>query len=76
MIHTEVGGVGEIVQDGYDAILVQPGDVEGITQAVLSVLNDEEKARMLRENGRKSVCTKYSFTNRLKSLEAIYESLV
>ncbi len=75
VIHTEVGGVGEIVQDGYDAILVQPGDIEGITQAVLSVLDNEEKARMLRENGRKSACIKYSFANRLKTIEAIYEEV-
>ena len=75
VIHTEVGGVGEIVEDGHDAILVQPGDIDGITKAVLSVLNDEEKAKMLRENGRKSVCTKYSFMNRLKTLEGIYEEL-
>ena len=52
------------------------GDVEGISEAILSILNDQEKARILRENGRKTVCTKFSFTNRLKILEGIYEEVV
>lgn len=76
VIYTEVGGVGEIIQDGYDGLLFQVGDVAGITAATLRALNDEDFARQLRENGRRSACEKFSFTKRLQTVEGIYENLV
>jgi glycosyltransferase involved in cell wall biosynthesis len=76
IVHTDVGGVHEMIEDGYDGILCKVGDVNGIAQAILSILNDEEKATMLRERGRQTVCTKFSFANRLKAIEAIYEDLL
>ncbi len=76
VVYTDVGGVHELIDDGYNGILCQVKDVEGIAHAILTVLNDEEKARMLRENGRKTACTKFSFANRLKTIEAIYEEVV
>lgn len=76
IVHTDVGGVHEMIQDGYDGILCQVGDIDEISQAILSILNNEEKARSLREQGRQTVCTKFSFANRLKTVEAIYEEVV
>ena len=75
IIYTEVGGVGEIIQNGHDGLLFQVGDVAGITAATLKVLNDEDFARTLRENGRRSACEKFSFTKRLHTVESIYEAL-
>ncbi|PID58039.1 hypothetical protein CSB45_04945 [candidate division KSB3 bacterium] len=76
VIYTKVGGVGEIIQDGHDGLLFQVGDVDGISKAALNVLNDEALAEKLRKNGRQSVCEKFSFTQRLKAVEAVYESLM
>lgn len=75
IIYTEVGGVGEIIQNGHDGLLFQVGDVAGITAATLNVLNDEEFAKRLRDNGRRSACEKFSFTKRLHTVEGIYEAL-
>lgn len=76
VVHTDVGGVHEIIQNGYDGILCQVKDVEGISNALLSVLNDEDKARTLREHGRQTVCTKFSFAEKLKIVEGIYEDVM
>lgn len=76
VVYTRVGGVGEIIQDGYDGLLYDIGDAEGITQGILSILTDNEKASMLRENARRSVCEKFSFAKRLKAIETIYEELI
>ena len=43
--------------DGHDGILCQVGDVDEISQAILSILNDEDKARSFREHGRQTVST-------------------
>ncbi len=73
VVYTEVGGVGELIQDGHDGLLFQVGDADGIAQAILSLLNDEDKARQFRERGRQTVCAKFSFTSRLQAVEAVYE---
>ena len=75
VVHTAVGGVPEIIEDGVDGILCRVGDVEGISQAVLSVLDDEEKARGLRERGRRSACSRFSFTARMHAIETLYEQV-
>ncbi|GAK59420.1 group 1 glycosyl transferase [Candidatus Vecturithrix granuli] len=76
VVYTDVGGVHEMIENGYNGILCQVGDVDGISQAILSILCDPEKANMLKENGRKTICQKFSFTNRLKTVEAIYEEVM
>lgn len=76
VVYTKVGGVGEIIQDGYNGLLYDIGDVEGIARGILLILTDREKAARLRENGRRAVCEKFSFANRLKAIETIYEELV
>jgi len=76
IVYTAVGGVPELIDDGQNGILCKIGDVKGISEAILSILNDEEKARELRTCGRQTACTKFSFANRLKKLEAIYEEIV
>lgn len=75
VVHTAVGGVPEIIEDGVDGILCKVGDVEGIAQIVLSVLNDEERAGQLRERGRQSACSRFSFTARMNAIESFYEQV-
>ena len=76
VVYTKVGGVGEIIQDGYNGLLYDIGDSEGIARGIISILTDREKAARLRENGRRSVCEQFSFAKRLKAIETIYEELV
>lgn len=75
VVHTAVGGVPEMIEEGVDGILCRVGDVEGISGAVLSVLNDEEKARLLRMHGRETVCTRFSLPARMSAIERIYEEV-
>lgn len=75
VVHTAVGGVPEIIADGIDGILCAVGDVTGISSAVLSVLNDEDRARQLRTSGRQTACTRFSFNARMRTIESIYEQV-
>jgi len=75
VVHTAVGGVPEIIEDGVDGILCEVGDVDGISEAVLSILNDDDRARQLRERGRQSACSKFSFTARMQAIESLYEKV-
>jgi phosphatidylinositol alpha-1,6-mannosyltransferase len=47
------GGASDAVQDGVTGLLVNPSDVVKVADAIVRVLEDEELARRLGENGRK-----------------------
>ncbi|MBC8249052.1 MAG: glycosyltransferase family 4 protein [Anaerolineales bacterium] len=47
------GGTSEAIEDGVTGLLVDPLDVNEISNAIVRVLEDEELARRLGENGRK-----------------------
>jgi glycosyltransferase involved in cell wall biosynthesis len=48
VISTNVGGVGEIVRDGVNGLLVEIGDVDGLAAAIKRYLGDEELQSRLR----------------------------
>ena len=43
VVATAVGGLAEVVIDGETGALVQPGDVQGLTQAIRNVLEEAER---------------------------------
>ena len=55
MISTAVGGVPEVVRDGENGLLVEPGDVEAFGAAVRRYLEDEGLRDRLRANAVASV---------------------
>ncbi len=44
VVSTRVGAVPDFAQDGETALLVEPGDVEGLAERVLQALGDEPRA--------------------------------
>ena len=51
IISTRVGGIPEIVKDGINGFLINPGDKKAIYDSIVSLMNNKE----LRENmGKKS----------------------
>lgn len=75
VLYTEVGGVNEIITDGHDGLLFQTGDVKGISKALITLLNNPDRAKEIGKNGRETVCEKFSLTKRLQAVEAVYEAL-
>lgn len=53
VIGARSGGIPEAVQDGQTGLLLQQGDVEGLSEAVLRLLEDEEYASPLGREGRR-----------------------
>ena len=43
VVATEVGGVGELVVNGKSGILVEPGNVRGLSEALVSMMNLEDE---------------------------------
>ena len=54
VVSTRVGGVPHLVAEGRDAILVPAGDPGAMADAVIGLVNDPERLRLLREEGERS----------------------
>ena len=63
------GGVGEIVQDGISGLVVAPGDVAGMAEAVLRLLEHPEEARSMGEEGKRLAAVKFDIDKRTREME-------
>lgn len=55
VVASRVGGIPELVRDGIDGILVEPGDVRGLADAILRLLRDRELRARMGRAGQKRV---------------------
>lgn len=49
---TNVGGIPEVIEDGYNGLIVQPKDTDGLASAILKVLRDDSMRNRLGQNGK------------------------
>jgi len=55
VISTRISGIPELIEDGIDGILVEPGDTEALTAAIARLLDDTALAAQLALAGRRKV---------------------
>jgi glycosyltransferase involved in cell wall biosynthesis len=55
VIATRVGGVGELVQDGVSGLLVAPGDVDALHDAIMALARDSTRRKAMGEVGAATV---------------------
>jgi glycosyltransferase involved in cell wall biosynthesis len=72
VVATRVGDVEDLVSDGISGLLVQAGDVAGLTEALRRIVTDAEFAQRLGVKGHVSASKNFSTTAMLKKLEDIY----
>jgi glycosyltransferase involved in cell wall biosynthesis len=76
VVATAVAGIPRLVRDGETGLLVRPGEVGELTQALIRVLGDAELRATLARNGRRAVKEGYSFEARMRKIRAIYDQLL
>lgn len=69
------GGIEDAVIDGVTGLLVNPENVEEISQAIIRLLTDREYARKLGENGRRRVENELNWKAVGKKIEEILETV-
>jgi glycosyltransferase involved in cell wall biosynthesis len=47
IVSTSVGGIGEIITPGEDAVVVEPGDPKGLAEALAALAQDPRRRRAL-----------------------------
>jgi glycosyltransferase involved in cell wall biosynthesis len=73
VVATRAGGIPEIVADGRTALLVRPGAVEELTQAICRMLLDRSLAGRLAAEARHHLARHHDATERAMKLLAIHK---
>jgi glycosyltransferase involved in cell wall biosynthesis len=76
IIATGVGGIVDTLSDGENGIIVEPGDKDAITRAILQTAEDPEAMRRLGVRARATAVDEYSPRRVLARIEKIYEELL
>jgi sugar transferase (PEP-CTERM/EpsH1 system associated) len=75
VIATDVGGVSEIIENGVTGILVPSKDIQALQQAIVTLLDDPEQARLMGEAGKRMARQKFSLEIMMRNIENLYQSL-
>lgn len=76
VVANRVGGVPDVVRDGIDGFLVEPGDVEGAAERLARIAADCELWRARGESGRARVLERYSVARLVDDVDRLYRSLL
>ena len=76
VVATDVGSVGEMVEDGRSGVMVPAGDVGALQEAVKALLGDTERMRAFGDRGRKIVEEKYTLEQMCSKREALFSELL
>lgn len=70
------GGIPEIVRDGETGRLVEPGDAAALARAILSLLDEPERARAMALAGQALIRARYSADVSMSATTDVYRSLL
>ena len=74
VVGSNVGGIPELVTDGVTGKIVEPGDVDGLGDALLGILSDAHLAQRMSRAARRAA-EAFDAERFLDALERIYEEL-
>ena len=76
VVATRVGGVPDVVRDGIDGYLVEPGDVDAMAARLADLAADPPLRHRMGEAGRASVHERYSVDRLLDDVDRLYRELL
>ncbi|MDD5596357.1 MAG: glycosyltransferase family 4 protein [Victivallaceae bacterium] len=75
-IGSDIGGVNGLIENGQTGILVKPGSVGSLTEALKEILSDPEKAALMGQNGIRKAQTDFNLNKQIKKITGIYDSIL
>ena len=76
IVATHAGGSSEVILNGENGFLVNPGDVEGIAGALIQLLSDPLLAVAMGRSGRERLTREYDVKYMVRRIERLYRELV
>ncbi len=76
VVATRVGGVGDVVEDGVDGLLVPVGDIEAIANALERLARDPDLRTRMGQSGRERVIPRYRVDRLVDDVDKLYQELL
>ncbi len=73
VVTTRIAGVPELVEEGTSGLLVPPGDVRALSEALKQICNDPDQAEKMGQAGRKTVVREYTAKKEAAWLSALFD---
>ncbi|MBN1539319.1 MAG: glycosyltransferase family 4 protein [Candidatus Thermoplasmatota archaeon] len=72
VLTTRISGIEELVENGKNGILVEPGEPEELACAILKLVRDPPLRSLLGRNGRQTIISGFSVKKEVDKLEAVF----
>ncbi len=76
IVSTAAGGVPDLLEHGREGLIVQPGDVQGLSLSMTSLLRNRELRQALGRAAARRARERFDVSTMVQAHEALYESLV
>lgn len=76
VIGSNTGGIPDIIEDGVNGLLVQPGDPKALADAIIRILSDLALADRFREAGIKTVSERFSWDRIGDQFTMVYQEVL
>ncbi len=75
-VASRVGGIPDVLDDNETGLLVPPGEVDALAEAVLALARSPERRRLMGATARAKVVPRYGLEKMVECIENIYEELL
>lgn len=76
IISTPVGGIPEVIEDGYNGFLIQPGDLHGLSKRIDTLAKNRQLRELMGQRGKKIAEQKLDVDNFVYHLLGLYHDLL
>jgi len=76
IVAARVGGIPELVVDGFNGFLIAPGDIAGLAQRLMILAAEPDLRSLMGRRSRESAVREYDVTPYVERLVMLYESIV
>jgi glycosyltransferase involved in cell wall biosynthesis len=76
VVATRVAGIPRLIEHRVNGLLVEPGSVSGLADALAVLVGDSQLRSRLRLAGRATIERTHSFEVRIQKIRAIYDELL
>lgn len=74
-VSTNIAAIPEVVQSGVNGVLIEPGDIDALDDALTSLLDDADDRKQMSEAAFDLIESTYSLDAHMKQVKELYQSL-
>lgn len=74
-ISTNIASIPEVIKDGENGFLIEPGDVDALTEKLYQLIQNKDLREIFSENSFKLINKKFSLDNHIAKLKEIYNQI-